>query len=425
MNVSFENVDKFYSEFKLDDKDINFLKSIKEVLSKEKEIMNDLSEELQNNRFMIIFNKLYIDQLLKSIDMYLNQIYEEDNYIENMQLLSNLVSITKNKDLINLLIEKWIEVIVNKSNLALKLKGLNVIEELLKIHESILCCKKNVDIKELEKGFQTTINKTSFRIEFLLAKYINLKIIEFKDDYISYVDNIILLSRQLESINVFLEHYRQYLSFRLLNYEKELPKIENMFINKLTDNCGEDDTKKMVEMIHDFELSLLINNNISISNSFQIRFSLISFDNWPKYPSIKLKIPEEIINAQTNFQQVFKEKEKIRKLEWIPILSNCSFHLNNYNIKGSIIYYLIIEALINNNSLDDIGLSKEEISSSISILKENNIITQNQDHYKITCIDKNSIDLQLPSFLSPHRIKNKETEELFQFRKMKIECAIV
>ena len=137
------------------------------------------------------------------------------------------------------------------------------------------------------------------------------------------------------------------------------------------------------------------------------------------------QIPEEIINAQTNFQQVFKEKEKIRKLEWIPILSNCSFQLNNYNIKGSIIYYLIIEALINNNSLDDIGLSKEEISSSISILKENNIITQNQDHYKITCIDKNSIDLQLPSFLSPHRIKNKETEELFQFRKMKIECAIV
>ena len=106
MNVSSENVERFYSEFKLDDKDINFLKSIKEVLRKEKEILNDLSEELQNNRFMIIFNKLYIDQLLKSIDMYLNQIYEEDNYIENMQLLSNLVSITKNKDLINLLIEK-------------------------------------------------------------------------------------------------------------------------------------------------------------------------------------------------------------------------------------------------------------------------------------------------------------------------------
>ncbi|KAH0790387.1 hypothetical protein GPJ56_005683 [Histomonas meleagridis] len=417
--------EEFYSNFNIDDADqIEFLKAIKRVVTQEEKIIEKFPIDIRKSYMHHVYECLYVKKIQNIMVNTITKIYELKDF-KCLELLSNLISIAEDTELYQCFDDVWTKEVSNQCANALSLKSINVIKELLQIHHSIVVCKPNVDSKDVEKEFKHSINKASLRIAFLLAKFCHVNIIENSEEFDKMIDSIILLFRQFESMDVFVEHYKQFLGMRLLNYE-DVPSVETDFIEKLQMICGEEDVKSMVGMINDFDHTKVVNSEFTASASFQIRFVLISEENWPRYQKERLRIPLEILDSQSQFVTFYKEHYKRRTLEWMDVLSSCTFVLNKTVITGSTVYYLIIESIVKGTLIEETGINADSVTAAINVLLQKGIIKKENNQYEITENEnEGNIVLPVPSFLSPKKMKKQTIDEIFAIRKMKIEAALV
>jgi hypothetical protein len=183
-----------------------------------------------------------------------------------------------------------------------------VIEELLKIHATLMNCRSFLTEqhrKAIFKGFKNSLNFECSRAAFLMARYCHSEILANPGTFIREIDEFLLLFRELNSMDEFIQSHRDFLSIRLLSYAKRVPPIENELVRKIAAICGEDEVRRLEKMLEDTALSIDLEYDSSPS-PFPFRVLVISFDSWPIYPNVQLRVPREVLDARSNFVNFYK-----------------------------------------------------------------------------------------------------------------------
>ena len=169
------------------------------------------------------------------------------------------------------------------------------------------------------KGFSAVMNSAALKSEFLFAKFVDNSI--RKEDFTD-VDDYVDFFRELGRIDEFVEHNRQFLVNRLLDLGSQTFAKELTFVSKIQELVGPTDgVVNSTKMIEDAETS----ESLGYKPGIPGRIMLITYDAWPEYPDINIKIPDAIQEERTKFEEFFLRETKGKRIKWIDYLEDIEF----------------------------------------------------------------------------------------------------
>lgn len=405
-----------------------FLLNVKAVLEKEQTIISPLNSSIQAAMMRETRTHSYVRKLRSDIDEYVTTLVDNRN-LTCLKLMATLVFTAKEKELEDGMTKAWIKDTDTRVNAALELKSLKMIDRLFELHASMLECKSFFDLehqKQILRGFRTSVNTKANRVAFMLARFVHQKIMASSNDFTRFIDTVTLLFRELESMDLFLEHHRQFLALRLLGYVKDPPKVETVFIRKLALICGDEGVKNMKGMMSDILTSFQITREFDAQSKMPMRFTVIESQVWPNYPNVNLVIPSEVLDAAARFTAFYKTRNPSRKLTWNHALDEVSFRLNGCLFTGSVMYYLLMDSIVEGKEFEQSGLSEKEVDALVSVLVKSGVVVIEDGQKKIREGKWPSrIKLPVPLAISPRQMTDQTIEEVEWSRKIKIEAAIV
>ncbi|KAK8895795.1 hypothetical protein M9Y10_013680 [Tritrichomonas musculus] len=260
----------FYSKIKLNDNSSKILlKHIQLIIESEEQIMNFFAVDIQKVSISKARDIIYVKRFIMELPQIIQTIMDS-NDSDSMTLLSSLVSNSSSENLLKKFISSYsddirqrCEVILSISSEQNKNDNLNndkIIPELIQIHSTMINVREIIGKQSSDmifRAFKNTINEVTFKVAFLLAKYCHEMILSDPHAFTESITKIINLFRELESMDVFFTHYKEFLTVRLLkgtfDNESEAVKAEKSFIEKIEGICGEEDVAPMREMIKDSE----------------------------------------------------------------------------------------------------------------------------------------------------------------------------
>ena len=406
-----------------------FLLNVKVMIEKEQTIISPFSRAIQNAVVQQARKYLYVEKLTRDVSEYVTELVDSRN-ITCLKLLAALVYAAKDKELDDRMTKAWVRDTGKRVSAAIELKTLDIVKELLRVHDSLVACRSFFDPvhqKEIFRGFKSAVNQEANNVAFQMARFVHHMIVTITNDFIPALDRVMLLFRELESMDVFMEHHRQFLALRLLGYVKDPPKVEFEIIRKMAAICGDEEVKNMEGMISDIQASFQLTREFDAKSATPIRFTVMTITTWPTFPHISLGVPSDILDARARFADFYKSRNPSRKLSWRPELDDVAFRLNGCLFTGSSLYYVLLESIIEGKEFEQSGLSDKEIDAMLVVLVKTGVITidQNKEKKIRPKMLKPRIKLPTPLALSPRQRSDRTIEEVEWARKMKIEAAIV
>lgn len=95
-------------------------------------------------------------------------------------------------------------------------------------------------------------------------------------------------------------------------------------LSKLKNECGEGFTQKLEGMFKDMEVSKDLSNtfinylnvNYPKLSHIELAVNILTMGNWPTYPTMEIKIPQELHEQQEVFAKFYTSKHNGRRLQW-------------------------------------------------------------------------------------------------------------
>eukprot|EP00835_Amoeboradix_gromovi_P000749 NODE_28_length_33831_cov_0.361200.p4 type:complete len:626 gc:universal NODE_28_length_33831_cov_0.361200:21033-19156(-) len=187
-------------------------------------------------------------------------------------------------------------------------------------------------IDHYKKAFQQTINMTRSigkDTTELLVKYTDSLLrgnIDLPFEQTS--DFIILLFRCLQDKDVYIAFYKVYLARRLLLQKSASMDEEKQFVYKMKLEIGSNNTQHLEGMFSDImasneessSFSAMMQSNI-IPLPFHFQGTILTSSKWPSYPKQELKLPEQLNSIYSKFMEYHLQKNKMKKIVFVPLLS--------------------------------------------------------------------------------------------------------
>ncbi|KAL1956016.1 hypothetical protein VTO42DRAFT_7831 [Malbranchea cinnamomea] len=144
------------------------------------------------------------------------------------------------------------------------------------------------------------------------------------------LDQVLELFRFVHGKAVFEAFYKNDLARRLLMGRSASDEAEKGMLSRLKSECGAAFTHNLESMFKDMDLArddmaaynALIRERKE-SFSIDLNVNVLSAAAWPSYPDVPVKLPKEISQALSNFEEYYRAKYKGRKLQWKHSLAHC------------------------------------------------------------------------------------------------------
>ena len=221
-------------------------------------IYKDLVYQFSNDIISNIDNGFLINLKNNNVDN-ISQLYRL--FVNNYNILENINKLFDNN------IKKDFECIINTYSLEKKINYINLIDNIIEIYN-----KYNKIIKEsLESNnlYQLTLSKIlgnyfekklcSQEIYLYLVQYINYFLTHPNQEVDSKIKDSIILFKFINSKDIFIEKYQNFLSNRLLKINNLDIDVEKNIISNIKIECGYTFVNKLKLMIKDY---LIFSNNV-------------------------------------------------------------------------------------------------------------------------------------------------------------------
>jgi hypothetical protein len=417
----------FYSSLTVDAPE--FLMGVKAILEKEQIIISCFPQRFARPVMTQAVRSVCIERLKDDMSSFLPSLVAPSSHL-TFHLLCGLIARADDSDAETRFSDAWISKIEGEVKESLQQSNAAaVINELLKIHQTLILCKRFLGDdrrKALFRAFKRAVNEECSKVAFLMARMCHSDILGSPGDFVLRIDDILLLFRELNAMDEFIENHRQFLAIRLLSCAKMVPQIETTFLDRIGGICGRDEVRRCEKMIADVNASAQLMAEFDLKGEIAFRSVLMSFDSWPTYPDVSLRCPPQIMEARSRFATFYKGKQPSRKLQWKPIMDQCTFRLNGALCTGSALYYLFIDSLLKGEEFDESRLGSATVQHIIRVLKKSGILRTVDG--KLTVPDKivkNRICFAVPDGISPKQNDEKCMEEVAWARGMKLEALIV
>jgi hypothetical protein len=159
-------------------------------------------------------------------------------------------------------------------------------------------------------------------------------------------------------------------------------------------------------------------------------FVLMTYDVWPVFPAIQLQVPPDIAEAKERFAAFYRQRQPGKKLTWKPALDDVVFRVENCRIKGSAIYFMFLQSVVNKTGFEQAGLSDKAVENLANVLVKCGILVRRRDKGGELALAKKLPAKQLtnlptPAAISPKAMADKTMEDVAWARRLKIEAALV
>ena len=138
------------------------------------------------------------------------------------------------------------------------------------------------------------------------------------------LDAIIRLFCCLHNRDTFVWAYSKYQAQRLLEKTSLNTEKEQSMISKLKIECGFNTVSKLTRMFTDMELSKDVMKEFKdfkrggMSNSgIAIHADILTSGIWPEQTHFPVKLPPNLKECATTFEQFYKHKHSGRHLQWL------------------------------------------------------------------------------------------------------------
>ena len=184
--------------------------------------------------------------------------------------------------------------------------------------------------------------------------------------------------------DVFIEHYRYFLSKRLLENRSYSLNLEKDFISFIKNSYGHQQTSKLEIMLYDISLAEININNVNCK--------ILSAGVWP-FKLYNVIVPETLKDNIKLINEEYRLVNPSRKLLWInqydTFILKSTFSKKVYDIQVSFFQYVVLNLFNKNNKITFVelmefsGLCKEillRVLHSLSMVKYK-ILIKEDDYY--------------------------------------------
>uniref|UniRef100_A0A7S1WGP7 Cullin family profile domain-containing protein n=1 Tax=Alexandrium catenella TaxID=2925 RepID=A0A7S1WGP7_ALECA len=205
--------------------------------------------------------------------------------------------------------------------------------------------------KARNKGLENVLNKDT-RCAKYLALFCDLQLKKGlkgrnEEEMGILVGQVVSLFAHLKDKDIFLDFYKRALSKRLLNKLSVSTDAEDMFINKLKVECGQQAIQKLASMFTDMTLSDQLQdeyNKLSHQGSpggvlHEVR--VLQTNAWPEKADEANIVPcEEMLGCIQAFESFYHSKHSGRKLRWVYNMGGVDLSANCFQRK----HFLVVSA---------------------------------------------------------------------------------
>ena len=165
-----------------------------------------------------------------------------------------------------------------------------------------------------EKGFRVDDEQTARKLEIAIHKDFPTRV-----DVAPYVG----LFRMLRCKDVFQSYHTLYLNRRALELSSEQLESDRKFAEELKESCGSKYTEPMYQTLSDYDLSMNLRDAFftkysrqfaSMKNIFQPL--IFARESWPSIELKHAKVPHQIQEIMTCYEQFTEEETKGKKIMW-------------------------------------------------------------------------------------------------------------
>lgn len=197
----------------------------------------------------------------------------------------------------------------------------------------------NKDLAEaLKEASESFMNSRQNRSVELLARYVDAQMRGAGIDRTMSVEQleatlgkVMSLFRFIQGKDSFGHLYKKDLARRLLYVRSSSLDIEKLLVAKLREECGSTYTSHLESMFRDLDVTretaaaFVASDYGKHHRSSRMEFNttLISYGIWPSAPSVKVNIPQRIIEEQDTFTEFYYSQHKGRVLKYQQGLGHC------------------------------------------------------------------------------------------------------
>lgn len=315
----------------------------------------------------------------------------------------------------------------------------------------------DIFINGVKESFESFINCRQNVPAELIAKYIDSKLKSgskglSEEELERTLDKALTLFRYIVGKDVFEVFYKKELSKRLLHGKSASIDAERSMIQKLKAECGSQFTQHLEGMFKDIDLSREIMQSFrqTFENDpiIEMNVNVITAGCWPSYPSVDVKLPEELANLQEKFMSFYLGKHSGRKLTWQNSEGHCvlkaRFDGGMKELSVSLFQCVILMLFNDSEKLSyaeiaqKTGMEEKELKRALQSLACAKVRILNKEPKSREINDDDSFEVNTALNERLFRIKvnsiqvketaeeNKQTmERVFQDRQQQIDAAIV
>jgi hypothetical protein len=153
----------------------------------------------------------------------------------------------------------------------------------------------------------------------------------------------------------------------------------------------------------------------------------MTYDAWPAFPQVALRLPQEIADAQAAFAAFFKQRQPAKKLAWQPALDEVVFKFNACRVKGSAIFLAFLRAIAAGEPFEPAGVSPADVKMMGQILVKLGLVRRVGDSLAIVRKPPTRavVTLPIPPSDSPRALAEQTMEDVAFSRTKKVEAALV
>lgn len=291
----------------------------------EKSLLNCMEQQLIRNHHSELLQK-GLDKLLR------------ENRVDDLTRLYALFKAEQGRKLLCEHFNKHVKEVV--TNIVMKETETTMVQALLDLKQRLdnivqESFQKDGKFRDsLREAFEVSINKRSSLPAEYIAKYVDAKMRSGKlsDSELEItLDRIMILFRYIQGKDVFEAFYKTDLAKRLLIGKSASIDAEKSMLSKLKQECGSMFTKNLEGMFKDMSYSKDMmtqfrqhkHNPELTNNNIEMTVNVLTAVYWPKYPSVKVPLPAEMLELQTAFCNFYKSKHQGRTLTFQHTLGHC------------------------------------------------------------------------------------------------------
>ncbi|KAF0288450.1 Cullin-2 [Amphibalanus amphitrite] len=147
---------------------------------------------------------------------------------------------------------------------------------------------------------------------------------------------IVTIFKFVEDKDAFQKHYQKFLCKRLMYDNTVSLDSEEVMVTKFKQTCGYDFTNKLSQMLRDVNVSqehtqrfcaFLTERGVTLNHNLAIK--VIQSGAWPIPITsiVEFRVPQQLEQSITNFEEFYKGKFSGRKLSWFHHLSHAELRL--------------------------------------------------------------------------------------------------